>query len=129
MLSGLPELVPYFQSLARQLPYDFTIRDELNAHSDHFPFALHGIPNATLSSRDATAGMLGRGWGHTEADTLDKVTLRSIQLAAALAARLVIRLSEDEAFPGRLRTPEEVRQQLADAGLLERVRATEGNVI
>jgi aminopeptidase YwaD len=129
VLSGLPELVPYFQFLARQLPYDFTIRDELNAHSDHFPFALHGIPNATLSSRDATAGMLGRGWGHTEADTLDKVTLRSIQLAAALAARLVIRLSEDEAFPGRLRTPEEVRQQLADAGLLERVRATEGNVI
>jgi len=57
------------------------------------------------------------------------VTLRSIQLAAGLAARLVIRLSEDEAFPGRLRTPEEVRQQLADAGLLERVRVTEGNVI
>jgi len=129
VLSGLPELVPYFQSLARQLPYDFTIRDELNAHSDHFPFALRGIPNATLSSRDATAGMLGRGWGHTEADTLDKVTVRSIQLAAALAARLVIRLSEDETFPGRLRTPEEVRQQLADAGLLERVRATEGSVI
>lgn len=129
VLSGLPELVPYFQGLGRELPYDFAIRDELNAHSDHFPFALRGIPNATLSSRDATAGMIGRGWGHTEADTLDKVTLRSIQLAAALAARLVIRLSEDENFPGRQRTPEEVRQQLADAGLLERVRATEGNVV
>ncbi|MDW8060130.1 MAG: M20/M25/M40 family metallo-hydrolase [Thermomicrobium sp.] len=129
VLSGLPELVPYFRDIARALPYDFVIRDELNAHSDHFPFALRGIPNATLSSRDATTGMIGRGWGHTEADTLDKVTLRSIQLAAALAARLVIRLSEDDAFPGRQRTPEEVRQQLADAGLLERVRATEGNVI
>ncbi len=129
VLSGLPELVPYFQALSRALPYDFTVRDELNAHSDHFPFALRGIPNATLSSRDATAGMIGRGWGHTEADTLDKVTLRSLQLAAALAARLVIRLSEDDTFPGRQRTPEEVRQQLADAGLLERVRATEGSVI
>lgn len=129
VLSGLPELVPYFQAISRELPYDFTIRDELNAHSDHFPFALRGIPNATLSSRDATSGMVGRGWGHTEADTLDKVTLRSIQLAAALAARFVIRLSEDEAFPGRQRTPEEVRQQFVEAGLLERVRASEGNVI
>jgi Iap family predicted aminopeptidase len=129
VLSGLPELVPYFQALSRALPYEFAIRDELNAHSDHFPFALRGIPNATLSSRDATAGMIGRGWGHTEADTLDKVSLRSIQMAATLAARLVIRLSEDERFPGRQRTPDEVRQQLADAGLLERVRATEGNVI
>lgn len=128
-LSGLPELVPYFQTLARELPYEFTVRDELNAHSDHFPFALRGIPNATLSSRDATAGMVGRGWGHTEADTLDKVSLRSLQMAAALAARLTIRLSEDDAFPGRRRTPAEVRQQLADFGLLERVRATEGNVI
>ncbi len=129
VLSGFPELVPYFQAISRELPYDFAIRDELNAHSDHFPFALRGIPNATLSSRDATAGMIGRGWGHTEADTLDKVTLRSMQLAAALAARLVIRLSEDEEFPGRQRTLEEVRQQLAEAGLLERVRGTEGTVI
>lgn len=129
VLSGWPELIPYFQEISRTLPYDFTLRDELNAHSDHFPFALRGIPNATLSSRDATAGMIGRGWGHTEADTLDKISLRSIQLAAALAARLVIRLSEDDAFPARRRTPAEVRQQLADAGLLERVRATEGLVI
>lgn len=121
-LSGLPELVPYFTGLARSLPYDFTVRDELHSHSDHFPFAVRGIPNATLNSRDSTAGMIGRGWGHTEADTLDKVSLRGLQMAAALAARLVLRLSEDEEFPGRQRSLEEVRQQLADAGILERIQ-------
>lgn len=121
-LSALPELMPYFASLARALPYDFTVRDELNSHSDHFPFAVRGIPNATLNSRDSTAGMVGRGWGHTEADTLDKVSLRGLQMAAVLAARLVLRMSEDDEFPGRQRTVDEVRQQLADAGILERIQ-------
>ncbi len=121
-LSGLPELVPYFTGLARVLKYEFAVRDELHSHSDHFPFAVRGIPNATLNSRDSTAGMIGRGWGHTEADTLDKVSLRGLQMAAVLAARLVLWLSEDETFPGRQRSLEEVRQQLADAGILERVQ-------
>jgi len=121
-VSGLPELVAYFSAVARALPYDLVIRNELHSHSDHFPFAVRGIPNATLASRDSTAGMVGRGWGHTEADTLDKVWLRSLQMAAVLAARLVLRVSQDDGFPGRQRDQDEVRQQLADAGLLERVQ-------
>lgn len=123
-LSGWAELVPYFQQLGQQLAYPFGVRDDLNAHSDHFPFAVHGIPNGTLVSRDATAGMIGRGWGHTEADTLDKLSLRGVQLAAMLAARLVVRLSEDDAFPAQRRDLAAVRQQLADAGVLDELLAS-----
>ncbi|MDI3342090.1 MAG: M28 family peptidase [Sphaerobacter sp.] len=119
-LSCLPELVPYFQRLGREMAYEFPVRDELNSHSDHFPFAVRGIPNGTLNSRDSTAGMIGRGWGHTEADTLDKVHLRGLQMSAILTARLAVRLAQDDAFPGRQRTLDEVREQLRAAGILER---------
>ncbi|HUZ02135.1 MAG TPA: M28 family peptidase [Thermomicrobiaceae bacterium] len=119
-VSGMPEVVAYFEGVADALPYEFGVRNELNSHSDHFPFALRGIPNGTLNSRDTSAGLIGRGWGHTEADTLDKVYLRGLQTSAILAARLAVRLANDEGYPGRQRTVDEVREQLKDAGLLER---------
>lgn len=122
-LSLLPELAEYFGGLQGELAYEFGVRDELNSHSDHFPFALQGIPNGTLNSRDASAGLVGRGYGHTEADTLDKVQLRGLQMSAVLVARLVLRLAQDDTFPGRQRDQDEVRQQLKDAGIHDRVVA------
>src|SRR5690606_37769834 len=56
-LSGWPELVPWFQRFADEHHYTFTIQDQLNSHSDHYPFALRGIPNGTVNSKDSTAGM------------------------------------------------------------------------
>lgn len=119
-VSSLPELAEYFERLGREMAYEFPVRNELNSHSDHFPFAVRGIPNGTLNSRDSTAGMIGRGWGHTEADTLDKVHLRGLQMSAILAARLAVRLAQDDEYPGRQRSLDEVREQLAAAGILER---------
>ena len=120
-VSGIDEIQAYFQRIAGTLPYAFDVRSELNAHSDHFPFAVYGIPNGTLSSRDTSSRLVGRGWGHTEADTLDKITLRGLQMAAILAARLALTISEDETFPSRVRTVDEVREQLRDAGLLQQL--------
>lgn len=119
-VSALPELAAYFTKLGPEMAYDFAVKNELNSHSDHFPFAVRGIPNGTLNSRDTSAGMVGRGWGHTEADTLDKVSLRGLQMSAILAARLAVRIAQDDDFPGRQRSIDEVREQLEDAGILER---------
>lgn len=119
-VSSLPEMADYFRGLTTDLAYDFAVKDELNSHSDHFPFAVRGIPNGTLNSRDATPGMVGRGYGHTEADTLDKIHLRGLQMSAILVARLAARMAQDDNFPGRTRTVDEVRQQLDDAGILAR---------
>jgi aminopeptidase YwaD len=113
-LTGTPELLPWFAGLADELVYKFDVADRFAGHSDHFPFALAGVPAGTLSSRDARQGMIGRGWGHTEADTVDKVSLRGLQMAAILTARVLLRLSTtpDAAWPGRHRTPAELRQQV-----------------
>lgn len=120
-VSGIPELVGYFRDLSKYMLSRFDVTNDLTSRSDHFPFAIRGVPNATLSSTDRYAGMVGRGWDHTEADTLDKISLRGLQSSAILAARLALRVSEDEAFPGRRRSVDDVRQQLAAAGILSQV--------
>jgi aminopeptidase YwaD len=107
-ISGRPELVPWFEEHAEQTHYAMTITDELNSHSDHFPYAIRGVPTATLSSPDDSSTMVGRGWGHTEADTVDKATLRGLQMAAMAA---------DEDFPGAIKPREELEDQLTELEL------------
>lgn len=119
-LSGWPELAAWFESFANDHHYAFTIQDQLNSHSDHYPFALRGIPNGTVNSKDSTAGMIGRGWGHTEADTFDKIHLRGLQMSAILVARLMLLIAQADDFPAARRSQDEVREQLRANNLLER---------
>lgn len=116
-LSGRPELVPWLEAFRDEARYDFRIVDLLNSHSDHYPFAVRGIPSATLMSEDDSSTLVGRGWGHTEADTLDKASLRGLQMSAVLTSRLLLRIASDDDFPAALKPAEELRQQLEDMGL------------
>ena len=121
-LTGAPELIPYFQAHAAGAKYDYATRHSFNSHSDHFPYALRGIPTATLSSPDDSSTLVGRGWGHTEADTVDKATLRGLQMASMLSARILLQVARDEDFPGRRRSRDEVLEQVREAGLEEPLR-------
>lgn len=116
-LSGRPELVPWLEAFRDEAHYAFKIVDLLNSHSDHYPFAIRGIPSGTLMSEDDSSTMVGRGWGHTEADTLDKASLRGLQMSAVLTARLLLRIAADDAFPAAMTPANELRQQLEEMGL------------
>ena len=64
--------------------------------------------------------MIGRGYGHTEADTLDKVHLRGLQMSAALVARLVFAIANAEDWPAtERRTDAQVREMLEKNKFLE----------
>ena len=67
----------------------------------------------------AAHGLVGRGWGHTPADTFDKANSKSLQSAAMVTARLLLRVAEAGDWPARRRRIEEVEQQLTQAGLLD----------
>lgn len=121
MLTGAPDLIPYFTQHALAAKYDYPVMHRFQSHSDHFPYALRGIPTATLSSPDDKSTLVGRGWGHTEADTVDKASLRGLQMAAVLAARVLVQVASDAEFPGRRRNREEVLTQVRDAGLEDRL--------
>lgn len=107
----------YFNDFARDHHYNLEVSQRLSPHSDHFPFFLAGYPSATLQSQDATAGMIGRGYGHTEADTVDKLTLRGLQMAAAVSARIAANMALADELPDGRRERDEIKSILEAEGL------------
>ena len=82
----------------------------LSAHSDHWPFVQRGVPGVQLRS---ITGNAGRGWGHTHADTYDKVDTRDIRNHAMLVADIAVDLArEDVDVPTK--PTEEVARALED---------------
>ena len=71
----------------------------------------------------------GRGYGHTRYDTLDKVGERGLREAAAMAARLAIRIADAAEWPAARRGQEAVaalfdKQQYQDeAAIFAKIRA------
>jgi Zn-dependent M28 family amino/carboxypeptidase len=65
----------------------------LSAHSDHWPFVQRGVPGVQFRS---ITGNEGRGWGHTEADTYDKVDTRDIRNHAMLVADIAIDVARED---------------------------------
>ena len=114
--TGDPDLRAWFETLPTQLDYDFEVANRISAHSDHFPFFLKGYPSASLSSADSTAGMIGRGYGHTEGDTVDKVHLRGLQMGAAFATRVALVLANAEPFPAARRSEDDAAEALRKSG-------------
>ena len=54
----------------------------------------------------------GRGYGHTRYDTLDKVELTYLREAAALAARLALRMANAENWPATRRDDQAIQDIL-----------------
>ncbi|WP_276252457.1 M28 family metallopeptidase [Halomontanus rarus] len=64
--------------------------------SDHWPFLKRGVPALQLHSEPPEGGERGRGWGHTAADTRDKVDRRNLREHAMLTALVVRALTRHE---------------------------------
>ena len=96
LVQNAPELQPVFKQIVTDMAADIGIEHHLVPFSDHFPFLLHGIPSAMC----VTPGTGGRGWGHTYADTFEKVNLEPLQRSAAHAARLAAHIVNMEKWPG-----------------------------
>jgi len=122
IVSGIPELVPWFQSLAGTLDYRMEIHDRFTSSSDHFPFAMAGVPSANVGTTETAAslmGLVGRGWGHTTADTFDKANPKGLQSASMVAAWTLFSVADAQDWPTRRREPAEVEAQLMASGMLE----------
>jgi Zn-dependent M28 family amino/carboxypeptidase len=120
-LQGFEELSPLFATLTRQMGYPLSLSNRVNTASDHFPYFMRGVPTASLfASRPPGQG---RGFGHTRADTLDKVDEVELRESAMVAARLLLRLADYDGAIGRRRTAGEVKQILLDQGLEEPLKA------
>ena len=106
VLNEWPDLQPLFEGWSREMSHPFLVGQSINAHSDHFPFLMAGVPTGGMEA--VKKDLSGRGYGHTAYDTLDKVSLTGVREAAALAARLALRIANAAEWPAARRREEEV---------------------
>ncbi len=120
MVQGFPDTIPLFKKISLDMGQPMPVDISFSLYSDHMPFALRGIHTASLRGGDSFTTRSGsRGWGHTEADTEDKVDIRDMREADINLARLLLRMANAERLPFVRKSKEEVRSMLQEYGYFE----------
>ncbi|OYR52415.1 peptidase M28 [Halorubrum sp. Ea1] len=109
---GFDTLETAAERVGDRFDHPVSLGGELVPHSDHWPFVERGIPGYMVSGE--TEGR-GRGWGHTGADTLDKLEPRNLREQAILLTELVAELADASVTTER-RDREEIAAALEREG-------------
>ncbi|AXR81707.1 Aminopeptidase Y [Natrarchaeobaculum sulfurireducens] len=117
---GFPELEAAAEDVADRFGHPIETIPRLGPHSDHWPFVQWGVPGYHVMSR---TGNVGRGWGHTFADTLEKLEKRDLREQAILLTDLVVDLASDD-LPIEHRSPEAIAADLEAQNLAEGMQIT-----
>jgi Zn-dependent M28 family amino/carboxypeptidase len=120
--SGLEDVEAGFKRIAKETGYALKLSEKIVTASDNFPFFMEGVPAVTMLAKDHDRA-LGRGFGHTAMDTLDKVNERDMKECAMVAARVLLHLATHPDSIGRHRKPEEIKEILIAQELEEALRA------
>jgi len=113
--NGFDDLEVAAQTVAERYDHPIETTPRLNPHSDHWPYVQWGVPGYHVMSE---TDYEGRGWGHTSADTLDKLEVRNLREQAILLTELVVHLADDGTTVDR-REPDEIAEQLETEDLAE----------
>jgi Zn-dependent M28 family amino/carboxypeptidase len=116
---GFDDLAAAVERVADRFGHPVSVRPTQHPHSDHWPFVARGVPAILVSSDD---GDRGRGWGHTRADTLDKLERRTLREGAILLTTLVDDLAATDRIPRR--DPADIATDLEHQDLAAGMRAT-----
>lgn len=87
--------------------------------SDHFPFFAHGVPTVGVVCDSALPG--DRFYGHSRADTADKVYPQGLSESAAVNAQVMLAVANADQRPARRRTQGELEASFAGTDLAEAV--------
>ncbi|MFC7232814.1 M28 family peptidase [Saliphagus sp. GCM10025308] len=93
---------------------------KLGPHSDHWPFVRWGVPGTHVMS---TSDEVGRGWGHTFADTFEKLEKRDLLEQAILLTEYVVTLASDDVTT-EPKSTDEIVERLEAEDLAEGMRIT-----
>jgi Zn-dependent M28 family amino/carboxypeptidase len=109
---GFDDLTAAADRLGDRFDHPVSMSEGQVPYSDHWPFVIHGVPGYMVAGE--TEGR-GRGWGHTEADTLEKLEVRTLREQAILLTALVADLADAGTAVAR-RDPTEIAGALEDEG-------------
>ncbi|MGD2201524.1 MAG: M20/M25/M40 family metallo-hydrolase [Candidatus Bathyarchaeota archaeon] len=106
------------EEFAEEISYPMTISEGTSAASDHWPFYMQGVPTVTMGSEPSPKRLIvGRGWGHTTADMMDKVDPRNMQEGVMVLSRLVLRLANQSDKIAERNSLEDIISHLEKSGL------------
>jgi aminopeptidase YwaD len=124
-----PELEPYLAAWATEMNAEMPADQQVSPYSDHWPFFLQSVPCGSGGDPEARRTRTGRGYGHTKYDTVDKVDLEHLRLAAANYTRFLFRVANADDWTPRRKTAEEIQSFIQKQGydqtlaLVEQVKA------
>ncbi len=104
-----------FESVTDDFDAPLATSSTISPHGDQWAFVQEGVPSVMAGS---TSESSGRGWGHTHADTLDKLDSRDFRDLATLLAESVARLA-DSSVTVESKSREEIRESIDDGYVQE----------
>jgi len=119
---GFRDTEVVLRGYAQDFGYPLSLRDRVVTASDNFPFFMQGIPAIMMLARTENPA-LGRGFGHTAADTLDKVAEVDLKAATMTITRMLARLANHQGSLGARKTQSELKQILIEQDLERPLRA------
>ncbi|MDP2856702.1 MAG: M20/M25/M40 family metallo-hydrolase [Bacillota bacterium] len=124
---GFADLTQYIYGVSQDMGYDFPLPSPAFS-GDSVSFVVGGVPTAALKS-SRTPGMFNyvgkietgedRGWGHTPADTIDKIKPSDLYEGSIIAGRTLIRAASHVGPIARYRNDDEVAAVLNHHGMAE----------
>ncbi len=125
-VGGFNDLGKYILKTANEIEYPMKLATP-SYGGDNVPFILRGVPTAGLRKTESpgmfsypgSLNMEDRGWGHTPADTPDKLLPAQINEGVIIAGRFLIRTASTKGKIAEHKTEEDVKTLLAESGMDE----------
>lgn len=95
ILHGPAQLTELFNEQVKLIPDAISLTNQILPFSDHFPFFLKSVPGAFCYIPTGN----DRGWGHTIADTSDKVNVHSIRRGTSALIPLILHAATLPSWP------------------------------
>ncbi len=122
-IAGADDLVTPIEEIARRVhvedlskPLDISC-DVPSWGSDHFPFFAHGVPTIGIGTESVYPE--DRLYGHSGADTADKVYPKGLSECAAINAQVLLDIANRPERPAQRRTERELEASIAGTPLEE----------
>jgi len=111
IFTGYPELFQEAVRWAKEMKTEIPYLSRISGASDHWPFFQQGVP--TANGGDPTRTSIGRGYGHTKYDTVDKLNLKDLRNASANYSRILFRAANTDNWPVKRKSKQEINALVA----------------
>ncbi|MFH0848010.1 MAG: M28 family peptidase [archaeon] len=116
ILHDFPELEPFIGRSASEMRAELPTFQRVGPYSDHWPFFVKSVPCGSGGDPEMIRTSTGRGFGHSKFDTVDKVDLEYLRLAAANYTRLLFRIANAEDWKPRRKSSNEIEEFIKKQG-------------